>query len=328
VIIGIAGENGELRDLTPLDLARIQTMSSAKISPDGATIAAVRTIPRELFEEDDGEDWDELYLVDHTGDRARPFVAGEVNVGSVDWRPDSAAVSFLAKRGDDEHQRLYLIPRDGGEATPIISLGSAAVGYDWNPDGRRLAVIAAAALTEEDEELAEQGFNQEIFEEDYRPLQVFIVELEGDVEPRALGIDGSVTQVQWSPDGRRLAVAVAPTPLVDDRYMFQVVKVVDVASDEVVATVDRRGKLGDVRWSPGGSWLAMISAADLHDPSASSLLLAAASGGGTTNLTEGFEGSGRTTGDRRGARREECVSHESYFGGDQDIQDGGETDRE
>jgi len=280
-----------MRGMTPRDLARIQSMSSAKISPDGSLIAAIRSVPRKLFDEDDGKNFAELYIIDVATGSARSFVAGEVNVSAIDWRPDSMAVSFLAKRGDDEHQRLYVIPTNGGEATPILSLGSAAVGYSWSPDGRQVAVIAANPLLEEDEELADQGFDQEVFEEDYQPFQVFIANLDGNDEPRSLDLDGSATQVCWSPDGERLAVALAPTPLVDDRYMFQTVQIVAVATGEIAATIDREGKIGDFKWSPDGTRLALISAADLHDPSASSLMVVPATGGSPKNLTRDFEGS-------------------------------------
>mgnify|MGYP001826247811 CR=1 FL=1 len=42
-----------MRVMTPRDLARVQSMSAAKISPDGSLIAAVRSVPRELFEEEE-----------------------------------------------------------------------------------------------------------------------------------------------------------------------------------------------------------------------------------------------------------------------------------
>lgn len=286
----VADEAGK-RPMTPLDLARIQSMTSAVISPDGSTIAAVRSVPRELFREDDGPNWEELYLVDHGGGGARPFITGEVNVSEVAWRPGSSAVSFLAKRGDDEHQRLYLIPVDGGEATPVLALGSEATSYAWSPDGTRVAVIAPSALSEEYEELASQGFDQEVFEEDWLPAEIFIADLESGGKPQVLGLPGSATQVEWSPDGSRLAVAVAPSPSVDDRYMFQKVHIVEVSSGEIVATVDREGKLGELAWSPDSEHLAMIGAADLHDPSASSLLVVKAEGGRPKNLTRRFEGS-------------------------------------
>jgi len=279
------------RSMTPLDIARIQSMKSAVISPDGSTIAAVRSIPRKLFEEDDGKDWGHLYLIDRETGEARPFVTGDVNVSAIAWRPDSTAVSFLAKRGDDEFQKLYLIPKDGGEATPIISLGTAAVSYVWDPAGSRVAVIASRALPEEVDELEDQGFNQEVFEEDWQPFEIFIADLEDGSEPKVLDLPGSAIQVCWSPHGTRLAVALAPSPLVDDRYMFQRIHIVDAASGEIEATVGREGKLGKLEWSPDGRRLAMISGEDIHDPSASSLLVVSADGGVPKNLTRGFEGS-------------------------------------
>jgi len=278
------------RAMTPRDLARIQSMKKAVISPDGSTIAAVKSVPRELFEEPDGADWTELYLIDRETGTSRPFVTGDVNVSGVAWRPDSSAVSFLAERGDDEHFKLYLIATDGGEATPILSLGTSVASYAWDPGGDRVAVIASRAVPDEIEELEGHGFNQEVFEEDWLPFHVYIADLEGS-EPRVLDLPGSAIQVRWSPDGKRLAVALAPSPLVDDRYMFQTIHVVDLASGDIVSTVDRKGKLGRMEWSPDGRWLAMISAADLHGPSASSLLVVSSDGGQPLDLTADFEGS-------------------------------------
>jgi dipeptidyl aminopeptidase/acylaminoacyl peptidase len=289
--VGSVRSNDEKRAMTPRDLARIQSMKSAVISPDGALIAAVKSVPRELFEETDGEAWQELYLIDRETGDARAFVTGEVNVSAVAWRPDSSAVSFLAERGDDETQKLYLIATDGGEATPILALGTSAISYAWDPLGDRVAVIAPRAKPEEVEELEKLGFDQEVFEEDWQPFQVFIAHLGDGSEPRVLDLPGSAFQVRWSPDGQRLAVAVAPRPLVDDRYMFQTVHIVDLAEGEIVATVEREGKMGRMEWSPDGHLLAMISAADLNDPSATSLLVVPSRGGKPLDLTAGFEGS-------------------------------------
>lgn len=279
------------RPMTPLDLARVQSMSKAKISPDGSLIAAVRSVPRTLFDEEDGPNWTELYLIDVATGGARPFITGEVNVAAVDWRPDSSAVSFLAKRETDEHVRLYLIPANGGEAQPVVSVETTISGYAWSRDGARVALIAEEPKTEAETELEEQGFDQQIFEEDARPLRVWIAEIGAAGAPRALDLEGSAVQVRWSPDGEHLAVAVTPRPLVDDRLMFQKVHIVDAATGEIEATVDREGKLGRIEWSPDGRRLAMIGGEDLHDPSASSLLVASVDGGVPKNLTAGFEGS-------------------------------------
>jgi dipeptidyl aminopeptidase/acylaminoacyl peptidase len=276
------------RAMTPLDIARIQAMTSAEISPDGTRIAAVRSVPRVLFLEDDGPDWAELYLLDPANGQARPFVTGNVIVSNVDWRPGGSEISFLAKRVDDETTNLYLIPATGGESRSVVALETSIKSYSWSPDGARVAVVAAQPDSQQEEELDEQGFTQEVFEEDWKPFEVWTTGIDGDTEPRRLDLDGSAVQVAWGPDGERLAVAASPRSLIDDRIMFQKISIVSVASGEVEAVVQREGKLGRMRWSPDGSRLAMITAVDRNDPSASTLAVVPASGGVPRNLTAGY----------------------------------------
>ena len=260
--------------MTPKQIAEIQQISSASIAPDGSRIAAVRSVPRTLFEEENGGSWAELLLVDPATGMVAPFVTGTVNVSKVKWLPDSTAVSFLAKREGDDHKSLYVIPMNGGEARRVLGLETDISDYSWSPDGKRVAAIAPEPKCSKREGLSEKGFNQKIFEEDWPQVKVWVTTPTEDTELQALPLEGSAIQVQWSPKGDRLAVALAPRPLIDDRYMFQTVSVVSPDSGEVLATVDREGKLGRITWSPDGKHLAMISGTDLNDPSAGSLLIA------------------------------------------------------
>jgi dipeptidyl aminopeptidase/acylaminoacyl peptidase len=202
----------------------------------------------------------------------------------------------LAERDNDEARSLYVIPVDGGEALRVLELEEDIRTYSWSPDGTQVAAVASAPKSKKRTDLEDKGFNQKIYEEDWRPLELFIATLpeDGDSELRKIELDGSVFQVQWSPTGENLAITLAPTPLIDHRYMFQKVHVVSVESGKIVGSVERDGKLGRVTWSPDGASLAMISGVDLNDPSAGSLLLAPAAGGPAKNLSEGFEGSVRS----------------------------------
>jgi len=189
-------------------------------------------------------------------------------------------ISFVAKRGDDANKSLYTIPVDGGEARKALELGSDVLAYSWSPDGDRVAVIATQPEEEAVKELKEQGFSQEIYEEDWRQRRVYVVtSFESDESPKALELDSNVFDVEWSPVDDRLAVVLAPTPLIDDSYMYKRVSVVDASSGKVLAQLKNPGKLGQVRWSPDGKSLAMISGADLHDPSDGRLLVGSSTGG-------------------------------------------------
>ena len=277
--------------MTLLDVHRLQAFTAAEISPDGSKVAVVRSVPRELLagDEEDGPAWSELHLVDVARGELTPFVTGEVDVEDVAWLPDGSAVSFLATRGDDEHDCLYAIAATGGEAQRVACLETGVSAYSWAPDGERVAVIAQDPDSEEREELAEKGFDQVVVEEGLRPHAVWILDRKGG-ERRRLDVDGSAFQLRWSPAGDALAIAVAPRPLVDERYMLQRVRIVDPDSGEVRTRIANPGKLDSFHFSPDGAWLALQSGADLHDPSAGSLLVADAETGRLRNVTEGFEG--------------------------------------
>ncbi|MFQ5495130.1 MAG: S9 family peptidase [Phycisphaerae bacterium] len=222
---------------------------------------------------------------------SRLFVTGVVNVGAVRWTPDGRGISFLAKRGKDKHRSLYVIPLGGGEARKVLSHRTSITAYDWRPDGKRVAFLAKDKEPKGRKKLKKKGFNQEVYEEGLRSVRVWIGTPDDDeAESRMLELEGSASELHYSPDGSRLVVALAPTPLIDDHYMKRKVHVVDAEDGSVIARIDNPGKLGTVAFSPDGSHLAMMSAADLHDPAAGRLMVAPTEGGVLQDLLPGYQG--------------------------------------
>ncbi len=280
--------------MTPEDIARTRGVSSAKISPDGQYVAYTLSIPRRPWEEDSGSAWGELHVVDMKGN-SRAFVTGEVHVGHIAWTPDGRGIAFLAKRGGDEHKSLYIIPIDGGEAMKVLEHETSISSYSFSPDGSQVAMLATAEEDKDEKKLKDKGFDAEIYEEQLEHVQVWIASVgdagDGDdSEARSLDLSGSASAVQWSPDGGKLAVVLAPTPLIDDKYMKSRVRIVDVVSGEVVGKLDNPGKLGPVRWSPDGKTLAMIAGGDAHDPAAGRLMVGSAGGGALDDILPDYMG--------------------------------------
>ncbi|MGD2135409.1 MAG: alpha/beta fold hydrolase, partial [Gemmatimonadales bacterium] len=125
--------------------------------------------------------------------------------------------------------------------------------------------------------------------EDWDPVGLFLWQRETG-EVRQLEVPGSVFDLEWSPDGERLALALAPRPLTDDFYMFKRLHVLDVASGTVRQVVDNAGKLGQFAWSPDARRLAYISAADARDPHAGMLYAVDLASREVMALTPGFRG--------------------------------------
>jgi dipeptidyl aminopeptidase/acylaminoacyl peptidase len=272
------------------DLARIRYVDAAAVSPDGKLIAYTLHVQRNPFEDENGEAWKELHLVDLDGN-SRAYVTGKVNVSEINWTPDGQTISYLAKRGDDEKESLYIIPVDGGESRRLLEFGSDISGYSWAPDSRRVAFLAKDSLSEEKDTLSEIGFDQEVYEEDWRSVRVWIYDtgLESD-KPHPLNLPGSASMLSWSPNGKLLAMALAPTALTDDRYMYRKINLVEPETGKVTVTFGTEGKLGSTAWSPDGKHLAIIRATDKNDPSAGRLVVGSTDDGKLTNLISTFEG--------------------------------------
>ena len=292
--VATAEEAQALPGLEARDVASLREVSDLAISPDGAHVAYLLTVPRRPFSGDDGPAWRELHVVDREG-ASRVFIAGEVNIGDIAWLPGGAQLSFLAKRGEEKTKALYVLPVDGGEARRVLSLKSDIEDYSWSPDGAWVAVTAERPEGDERQKMIDQGFSQKLYEEAPPPVELWIAPRDGVAAPRQVPVDGSLRDVMWAPEGKRLAIKVSPTSLIDDGYMLTRVRVIDSDTGEVVGRIDNPGKLGAVEWSPDGQRLALIAGEDRNDPKEGRLMVAAASGGqledGTLrDLLPGLEG--------------------------------------
>ena len=267
--------------MEPSDVARVRSVTSVEVSPDGRRVAYLLSVPRSPMEDDDGPSWSELHIADLEDGTQRPFIVGDVSIGSPAWSPDSRMIYYTAKRDGDSETVLYRIPVDGGESVPALRHATSIGNFEIAPDGLHVAFVAKEETSKAAKELKEKGFSQEIYEEDWKPSRVWVAPIDPtSVEPsdkeqvRMLTLTGSASEVHWSPSGQELAVVLAPTPSVDDSYMKKQVHVVEVESGRVIRSIERRGKLGQVAWSPDGKRLALVSGIDEHDPAEGRLMVA------------------------------------------------------
>ena len=260
-----------------------KSVSSARISPDGAHVAYVVSVPRKPLADESGTAWSELHVLDLSDDNeeGRAFISGEANVGSVQW-VDKKTIAFLAKRGDDEHTSLYGISTEGGEARRLLEHETAIGSYAVSPDGSTIAFLAGEEELEAQEKLTDKGFNQEVYEEDRKRTRLFVASLDANESDDSestlspLELDGSIRSVDFVTEDA-LVITRTPTPLVDDSYVAMEILVIDL-DGAIKSEIEVPGKLGKVSSSPDGSQIAMIAAADRNDPAAGRLSLSVSEG--------------------------------------------------
>ena len=275
------------KNLTPIQVAKMKSVGDAVISPDGNKVAYTLQVQSDPLKENKSANY-KLYLLDLLNGESTPFVT-TMSVSSVQFRPDNNSMTFLGKGADDKVTSLYEISLDGGEAQKLFSFKTSIAGYQWAPDGNHLAFMAS----EPNNKNASSAlpYKPEVYEENLSQRRGYVTNISKEEHtPHRLAIEGSVYDMKWNPDGERIAVAVAPTPLIDDYYMHQQVKIVDHRGEKVLAEIKHQGKLGQFEWSPDGKHLAMIAGADIHDPIAGRLFVVSAEGGAPNNIKPDFQG--------------------------------------
>ena len=290
----------ESNPIEPHHMATLRSVGTVELSPDGTLAAYLLSVPRRPLDEDSGSSWTELHVLDMSEPgSSRPYITGEVNIGRPTFRGNDE-ILYTARRAPATTSALYGIPVGGGESRKLVEHEVGIGSYVLSPDGSRVAFLAREET--DTKKLRDQGFNQEIYEED-RPLtRLWVAEVPAlDADRQEDGtkpvlvetVEGSVLSVVWSPTGDRLAAVTTPTALIDDSYTSKSVVVVDAPAGgelSVAGSFRAIGKLGSVAFSPDGERIAAVSAADVNDPAAGRLIVLEAIDGEPSDLLPDLEG--------------------------------------
>jgi dipeptidyl aminopeptidase/acylaminoacyl peptidase len=279
--------------ITAENLVTLQSVSQAQVSPSGEYIAYTRSVPREIYVEKDGKNWGELYLVNDKGVE-RPYITGKVNVHNIQWAADGSLIYFLAKMTGDKYTSLYQIPVNGGQAQKAVALKDTSISkYALSSDNKKIAILAKKAKAKSIKKLKDLGFKAEVFEEQLTNQFLFVTDLtqsDKAITPEALNIEGYVSDVHFSPNGKDLLVKTQPTALIDDKYMKSQWHILDIAKKSVKTSFATEGKLGAAEFSYDGKYVALHGAQDKHDPSNGRLFIAEVASGKVSDWLPNFNG--------------------------------------
>jgi len=263
--------------ITIEDIPKVQSVVQTQVSPDGDSVAFTRSVPRELYVDENGSNYSQLFVVNDEGVE-RPFITGSVSIRSIQWSNDSKTIYFLAKLKDDKFTALYQIPVDGGQAQQVLSLKDTSISsYQLSPNNKQLAILAMPGADNSEKELKKLGFKAEVYELGLKNKQLFVVDLakaDKPLSPTPLNVENYVSDVNWSDNGDKLLVKTQPTALIDDKYTKSMWHLYDIASNQVTLSFKTEGKLGDAELSHDGKYIAILGAEDKHDPATGRLYIA------------------------------------------------------
>jgi dipeptidyl aminopeptidase/acylaminoacyl peptidase len=249
--------------ITPEEVLSVREVSDLQLSPDGSRVAFVVTEPPDRR----SSIW--VAAVDGASEPKRIASAAS----SPRWSPDGDTLAFL-----DESSQIQLLR--GGQSTALTSARGGVEDYQWSPDGKEIAYVVRDQVAENDPIIVDGpvGF-----------ARLWIVNVIDGKTAQLTHDDFEISEMIWSPDGRELALVVAPSSKPEDGDRASLI-VIDRATGKIARTVTPHVAFaGALRWSPDGRLLTFYDR-QLSDPFNTWISVVPAAGGAVRPILKNFPG--------------------------------------
>jgi dipeptidyl aminopeptidase/acylaminoacyl peptidase len=290
------------KKMTIEEALAIKDVGAPQWSPDGKHLAFTVS---EWNKKEDRRD-SHIYIVSPDGGGPIRLTNGDRGENAPQWAPDGRRLAFLANRDSgspspearSRGNQVWVISLEGGEAEKVTDEEGGVSSFRWSPDGKSMALIVRDTPKDktEREKQKKDKFDAIVVDHNlmYSHLWVFDLDKQDKKDKRRL-TEGSMTvsDPQWSPDGRWIACSMsksstqesAYTDISDDRNSD--VFVLPAAGGERRQLTTNPGPDFQARWSPDGKWIAYLSTGNAW-AGKTDLMLAPAQGGAAKNLTSAY----------------------------------------
>ena len=246
------------RPVIPWDLVSQRIASDVRISPDGRQVAFVvsEITPSERVPPTRESN---IWMTSLEGSEPiHALPATFKNGHSPRWSPDGKYLAFISRDGGAGAQ-LHLLGVHDQRTDQLTSFPGGISSFKWSPDGSMLAFLATDQPTQEETRRSTLHQDAILVDHNYRYSRLWVLTLAGHHLQQVTRQDKFVTDFDWSPDGSKFVIVIAPTPRRDDYFFHSSLAVISRLTGEVIYALDDRliSRFGPApKWSPDGRTVA------------------------------------------------------------------------
>ena len=203
---------GKQRTFKPRDLYRHKTLSGLTATADGRQVAWAAAQPDLGTNKTVSEIWS------WTPEAGQSQVTFGGSASAPCFSPRGDRLAFLSDRGGKK-QQVLVMGLSLSEGRQVTAFEEGVISFKWSPGARRLAVIAVADRTPEEKKRDEERKDWWTVDADERRRQLWIVSADGRGKPRRISRpDEHVSNVAWTPDGKRLVYIACPVASINSQW--------------------------------------------------------------------------------------------------------------
>jgi len=242
---------------TPELSMKVKTVAAVSPSPDGKLVAWTETWP--VMDGEKSESLTHVFLAHADGSGRMQLTRGDKSANAPSFSTDSEWVFFASDRSGK--RSLFRIPVDGGEAEQILNWNGTLGAYAVSPNGKWI-VFGAREQDVAEERAKREKMDLRVIDENPHNQSLWLIPVEVDasgkrpVKKIATG-PYNTGAFDWSPDSRRIAFEVRPTPDADDARKADIYEV-EVETGTVRPVAATAAAESQPRYSPDGRYLAYV----------------------------------------------------------------------
>ena len=272
--------------LSAEELLALESCGNLQLSPDGTEVIYSVSTPRGPNESPGGSR-SEYHRMHITSGETSPLFEGKIRGSSPRWSPDGTLIGFLHAESGEPRQ-VWAMPAGGGKPFPLTSEPSGVSSFRWQPGHKGIAYLSRDPETAREKELKKRGYGFIYYEENLKNNNLHLSWYDENWEPSGtwqLTQGKNAWDFVFNQQGTAIAVSLSPKNLIDHRYMFRRIYLVNLSTGEMKKVSENEGKLGNYAFSPDGRHLAYAAALHLNDHQVSQAFVTDLSTGSVTNLT-------------------------------------------